>query len=415
MYVVTEDEVVGWVREQQHQIETPLYLYDASALSTAAARLATALPQGTRLFYSLKANPQPAVIRHFFGMGIHPEIASVGERYACTLAGVPASDILVGGVGKSSGYLGEIIAGGCHALVIDSLSEWARVKGIRPGRPGLRILIRLAPGVALGGLDMAGSSQFGVSEEQALSIASECHDVGVDFAGLHFYFGSQRLRPQPIVQALQVATDHLKGFQQAGVPVGIVDIGLGCGVPYLERDEALDHDVLRAQLSAVWADPVWRGIEIWSEAGRALVAQAGYFIARVTDIKRLHGKAFAFLDGGLNVHNPGVGLGRLLRSNPRFRFVTRDDRGTLEAMDLVGNLCTSADRLGQDVKAPPLMEGDLVLIPNSGAYTLTTGMWGFNSQAPFSEMMLDPDGTLHRLDPQPRVWSQVAAWFGQAR
>ncbi|MEN8220478.1 MAG: hypothetical protein ABFS56_29840 [Pseudomonadota bacterium] len=58
----------------------------------------------------------------------------------------------------------------------------------------------------------------------------------------------------------------------------------------------------------------WSSIEIWAEAGRALVASAGYFVARVTDKKRLHEKTFVFLDGGLNVHNPGVGLGIFFRS-----------------------------------------------------------------------------------------------------
>jgi diaminopimelate decarboxylase len=111
-----------------------------------------------------------------------------------------------------------------------------------------------------------------------------------------------------------------------------------------------------------------------------------------------------FLDGGLNTHNPGVGLGRLLRSNPRFLFVTQVESDMRSPVNLVGNLCTSADLIGQDVAAPKLNEGDLVVIPNSGAYTQTTGMWGFNSQRPFTEMLLEAGGVLRTLEPQYALW-----------
>jgi diaminopimelate decarboxylase len=76
-------------------------------------------------------------------------------------------------------------------------------------------------------------------------------------------------------------------------------------------------------------------------------------------------------------------------------------------VDFVGNLCSSADLIGQGVAAPKLNEGDLVVIPNSGAYTQTTGMWGFNSQRPFSEVLLDAGGVLRPLEPQYELWLQA--------
>jgi diaminopimelate decarboxylase len=254
---------------------------------------------------------------------------------------------------------------------------------------------------------MAGSSQFGLSCEQAVSVAHECNANGAMFHGLHFYFGSQRLTDEPILKTLTIVADTIKAFRAEGLEVAVVDVGLGCGVPYLEKDPALDYDSLREQTRAIWKDPVWDGIEIWSEAGRALVAQAGYYLSRVTELKQLHGKSFVFLDGGLNSHNPGVGLGRFLRSNPKFLFVTQAESDSRMPVDLVGNLCTSADLIGQGVAAPNMVEGDLVVIPNSGAYTQTTGMWGFNSQKPFSEILLDAGGVLRPLEPQYELWLQA--------
>jgi diaminopimelate decarboxylase len=72
-------------------------------------------------------------------------------------------------------------------------------------------------------------------------------------------------------------------------------------------------------------------------------------------------------------------------------------------VDFVGNLCTSADSLGRKVTAPILEEGDLIVIPNSGAYCQTTALWGFNSQSLFFEAMLTRDGRLGYLEPQYSV------------
>jgi diaminopimelate decarboxylase len=404
---VTEDKLLNCIVQGKDELETPLYIYSADQLDLAADHLLSLLPKGSQLFYSLKANPQSGIVRHFACKGIRPEIASAGERRMCLQAGVAPEEILVGGVSKSSQYLAEVCDSGCYAIVIDSLSEWNRLKPVISGGLQPKVLLRISPGVPLGGLDMAGSSQFGLSAEQAVRVACECNASSAIFQGLHFYFGSQRLMAEPILKMLKIVVETIRRFLAEGLEVPVVDIGLGCGVPYLKKDEALDYDSLREQIGAIWRDPVWDGIEIWSEAGRALVGQAGYYVARVTEVKQLHGKTFMFLDGGINAHNPGVGLGRFLRSNPRFLFVTKSDSDTGISADFVGNLCTSADLIGQDVAAPKLIEGDLVVIPNSGAYTQTTGMWGFNSQRPFSEMLLGKDGVLRALEPQNVLWLQA--------
>jgi diaminopimelate decarboxylase len=219
---------------------------------------------------------------------------------------------------------------------------------------------------------------------------------------LHFYFGSQRLKTEPIVKTVSIVTDVLRQFDSAGARVRLVDLGLGVGVPYIEKDSELDLKRLADELRPLWADPVWSRVEIWSEAGRSLVARGGVFVAAVIERKVLNGRTYVLMDGGLNVHNPGLGLGRFFKSNPRFLFAPRADRGAAEKVEICGSLCTSADRLGGAVEAPRLEPGDLVVVPNSGAYCQTTALWGFNSQRLFHEAMLSTDGRLRWIEPQYR-------------
>jgi len=67
-------------------------------------------------------------------------------------------------------------------------------------------------------------------------------------------------------------------------------------------------------------------------------------------------------------------------------------------------LCTSADQLGRDIAAPSLEPGDLVVIPNSGAYCQTTGFWGFISLPLFQEALLTAEGEYVPLEPQHQLF-----------
>jgi diaminopimelate decarboxylase len=181
----------------------------------------------------------------------------------------------------------------------------------------------------------------------------------------------------PIIQAINVVEEIIEFFRRANLDLKVVDIGLGYGVTYLAEDSALDMSALRQQLWLRWQSETWLPIDIRAEAGRALVASAGYFVARVTERKRLHRKTLVFLDGTSNVHNPGVGLGIFFRSNPVFLFITTAPNDSLESIDIVGNLCTSGDCFGQNVEAPRLEQGDLVVIPNLESLLSDDGIVGF--------------------------------------
>jgi diaminopimelate decarboxylase len=404
---VTESEFLRWLKANNDTVRTPSYIYSESVLDASFAGLKALFPENVRVFYSLKANPQPGVVRYLSHLGVGGEIASPGELRMCAVAGLSADQILVGGVSKSSDYLASVCDQGAAGIVVDSLAEWQRLREVLSSDRQSRVLLRVNPGVSLGGLDMAGESQFGLETEQAMAIATECRsNPNVEFMGLHFFFGSQRLTADSIVEMVQVAGGVLEAFGKAGIRINIVDLGLGCGVPYLEKDTSLDMADAQKRLHPIWENTLWSSIQLWTEAGRALVGRAGFYVAHVLERKVRHNKVFIFLDGGLNVHNPGVGVGRFFRSNPRFLFVRRNDRlddGKTENVEIVGNLCTSADSLGRKVTAPVLDAGDMVVIPNSGAYCQTTGLWGFNSQPLFSEAMLTRDGKLNYIEPQYSV------------
>jgi diaminopimelate decarboxylase len=98
------------------------------------------------------------------------------------------------------------------------------------------------------------------------------------------------------------------------------------------------------------------------------------------DIKDSKERRFVILDTGIHHLGGMSGLGRI----PRFAIdlVAPEARtGELRKVDVVGQLCTPLDLLGRNIEVPSdLAIGDLVTIPNVGAYGLTGSLTGFLSR-----------------------------------
>ncbi|MFN6984925.1 MAG: type III PLP-dependent enzyme, partial [Rhizobium oryzihabitans] len=136
------DLVIGGlaVRDIVAETGTPCFLYDASAMRRAYRDLATALSGFADIFYSVKANPLPAIISLFREEGAGAEIASVGEYHAAIKAGMPPENIIFAGPGKRAAELLEVIKGGIGEIHIESAEEIARIEAIgRPVKASIRI------------------------------------------------------------------------------------------------------------------------------------------------------------------------------------------------------------------------------------------------------------------------------------
>ena len=305
---------------------------------------------------------------------------------------MPPAAIVLGGISRTRAFVAAACAEGAGAFVIES----ARDLDLIPERSRVPVLVRVRPPLAEAvRVDPAG--WFGLALPEAVDIIRGLAARGLDFAGVHFHAGTQKLDPRLVVDAVDRLVAALRTLRAMGVHPRIVNFGPGLWVPYRADDRPLDEDALA---------PAFAGLEealgdatLWIEAGRRLVAAAGIDLTRVVNMKRIDGKFHTFVDGGINVHNPGIGLGRMLHANPRFAFPGAAG-SPASTVQLVGSLCTSADLLGRDVLAPELREGDLVAVMNSGAYCATSGMWGFNSRPLFAEILLAADGTAVTLEPQ---------------
>ena len=117
------------------------------------------------------------------------------------------------------------------------------------------------------------------------------------------------------------------------------------------------------------------------ELGRWLVGEAGVYLTRVTDRKESRGETFLVTDGGLQHMLAASGnFGQLLRRNYPVAVATRFGAPAEEVANVVGNLCTPLDIIGQQVELPRAEVGDLIAVFCAGAYGLSASPQAFLSQ-----------------------------------
>ncbi len=404
------------IRRIAGEFGTPLFVYDGSVLDRKWAELRETLPPEFSICYSVKANPNGAILRRFLDKGAGLEVASVGELEQALAAGCPAERVLFAGPGKTEAEIDAALRAGVGELHVESslearrLVEIARRLGVR-ARAGLRV----NPGAEVqgGAMRMGGKpAPFGVDEEALDEVVDTLlADPVVDFRGLHIFSGTQ------ILDATVLVNQYRRGIEIArrlaarlGRPLATLDFGGGLGVPYFSTESPLDTDKLRELLQGLMVeiegDAALAGTRFLVEPGRFLVGEAGIYVARINDIKVSRGKTFYILDGGMNHHLAASGnLGQVIKRNFPLAVVNRLGHSASQSVDVVGPLCTPLDTLARDAALPYAEVGDLVGIFQSGAYGLSASPLGFLSH-PTPAEVLAVDGTSTLIRPRRR-WEDV--------
>jgi len=378
---------------------TPLFVYDSQILDRKWDLLRNNLPAEFDVFYSVKANPHPAILKHFLARGCGLEIASRGEFHLALQAGCPPARVFFAGPGKTEVELEHVLKHGIGEIHIESLLEAKRV-GALSQRLGVeaRVGIRVNPsGDAQGGaMRMGGKpAPFGVDEENLDVVLDRLSsETSVRVQGIHIFMGTQILDVSILVPQYRKGVEIAKRVaRELGRPLDTVDFGGGLGIPYFENDEELDVAELGKKLHALMAeiesDPLFKGTRFVLEPGRFLVGEAGVYVTRINDVKTSRGKRFLVLDGGMNHHLAASGnLGQVIKRNFPVWLLNKLERQPEEKVDVVGPLCTPLDVLARDVELPGAEVGDLVGVFQSGAYARTASPLGFLSHPSPAEVMV---------------------------
>jgi diaminopimelate decarboxylase len=390
------------VEELAAKYGTPLYVYDERVLLDQFRRLRSALSPAIDIYYSVKANPHPSIIRVFVAQGAGCEIASGGEYVLARRAGVAPERIFFAGPGKGQEELEFVVAQGIGQIHLESFDEIKLLNEVSQHLGAhVDVAVRINPRTASGGgLLMGGqATAFGFEPEaldDVLRTLSGCPNLRL--RGVHLYTGTQILDAQALLghwkHAIEIAA---MTADLTGEPVSTVDLGGGLGIPYFAHESELDLEALglgaTALIDAALADRRLTNAHFVVEPGRFLAGPSGLYISRVRSVKQCRGSTFVVLDGGMNHNLAASGnLGQVIRRDYPIVNLSRRNGSAEATVVVVGPLCTPIDTLGRRVTMPSPKTGDLIGILQSGAYGLTASPVRFLSHPTPAEVMVRQGG-----------------------
>lgn len=374
---------------------SPVYIYDAGIMRRQFHRLAKSLAKGFRVFYSIKANPNPTVVKIFRDLGAGAEAASGHELLTAISAGVPRADIAYAGPGKSPAEL-ELAAGkGIGAINVESATELDRIieaagRLRKKANVAFRLNLDYSHDDGEGGHIMAGGPRkFGVDPEMVDALVKKTlADKWVKFVGFHLFPGTGILKPQILAGAHATLARFAADFAgRIQTPIKYINFGGGLGVPYKDGEAELDVAAvgkgLREAADILRGSKWFAGARFVMEPGRYLVGPSGVYISTITDVKTSRGKAYVVTDGG--IHHALTPI--VMNKNFPTALVNRMGEAADTRVRIGGPLCATPDQFSREVDLPSPEIGDLLGIFNAGAYGYTASMLDFLSHPAPAEVL----------------------------
>jgi ornithine decarboxylase len=374
------DRILEFLRNRRE--DGPCLVLDLDVVRDNYLAFTKALPD-TRVFYAVKANPDPSILELLARLGSCFDTASVVEIEQVLAAGASADRISYGNTIKKERDIRRAHELGVQLFAVDSEAE---VEKIARAAPGAKVFCRMLCDGA--GAEWPLSRKFGCAPVLAPRVVERAHRLGLTAVGLSFHVGSQQCNPRMWDGALKAAAAIFNDLAERGIALQMVNLGGGFPTKYVKNVPAVK----------VYAQTILQSLrrhfgnripETIIEPGRGLVGNAGVIEAEVVLISRKSDDdkiKWVYLDiGKFN------GLAETMDEMIRYPIKTAFDGEALEPCIIAGPTCDSVDVLYE--KEPYLLPvsleiGSKVLIEGTGAYTTTYSSIGFNGFPPLKSYVI---------------------------
>ncbi|MGE5537738.1 MAG: type III PLP-dependent enzyme [Gemmatimonas sp.] len=354
---------------------TPFLVVDLDVVGDNYRRLRAAVP-GAGIYYAVKANPAPEILKLLTRLGSSFDIASVNEIDMVLAAGAGPERISYGNTIKKKSDIAAAFQRGVRLYAFDSDAELGK---IADAAPGSRVFCRILTSGA--NAEWPLSRKFGCDVEMAkkLLIAAAKRDV-VPY-GVSFHVGSQQRDPAQWDTAVAQAAWLFKECEQNGVQLSMLNIGGGFPTRYRKVvPKMADYGgAISESLARHFGNHI---PDIIVEPGRQMVGSAGVIQTEVVLISKkseTDAKRWVYLDIG-----KFGGLAETMDEAIQYPIVS-SRKGAAQPVVLAGPTCDSADILYEkaDYRLPEDLEiGDKLEIRSAGAYTTTYASVAFNGFEP---------------------------------
>lgn len=325
---------------------------------------------GVRPHFAVKANPAEPLLQQLQRLGADFEVASDGELQQLEELGVAPAKVIYSNPIKSADSIQRAYRLGVRWFAFDCQEELDKLHRYAPdGHYELRIALPAPPaGENTAVWPLLEKFGLPINDVPALLAYAAKHALPVQ--GVTFHVGSQCLQPRAWKAAIRSSKAVLETMRQQGLSPTLLNIGGGLPINYPAASASANDDATRyrqtlaliAQTIRTELATLAEDIEVIAEPGRFLAAPAGELICQVISTTCRQGQHWCYLDCGF--------YNGLMELSVNFGYQLHSLRsGPLREWVIAGPTCDSVDTFTPRYQLPQKTQaGDLVSIPNTGAY-----------------------------------------------
>ena len=355
---------------------TPIVVVDHKVLRENYKLFRKHLPR-VQVYYAVKANSDPAIVRTFYDAGASFDVASVAEFLNVheIIKDLPAKE--------RQDFIWDRIIYANPIKAVETLEEldpykplvtydnYEEVIKIARYAPHAGLVLRLR--VPNTGSMVELSSKFGALPGEAVDLMAFAQNNKLEVEGLSFHVGSQCTNPTNYSQALNLAASVFAEARTRGFNLKLLDIGGGFPAHY---DDAIPPfrrlaKTITAELNRLFPEP----LEILAEPGRFLVATAATAIAQIIGKAVREGKLCYYINDGVYHTYSGQ-----IFDHCQYRLRSFKKSPT-QICAVFGPTCDALDTITLAAQLPDLDMGDLLYSENIGAYSAASST-SFNGFPP---------------------------------
>lgn len=369
-------------------VGTPFYCYSHATLTRHAQVFSESLKVVKPLVcFAVKANSNLAVLKTLAAQGLGADVVSEGELRRALMAGIPASEIVFSGVGKTREEMKFALISGIYQFNVESDRELLALNEVA-GKLGLRapIALRVNPDVDAKTHAKISTgkkeNKFGIDIADAPRIYALAQSLpNILIQGVSVHIGSQLTELAPFRDAYKRVRELVEHLRKSGVTIRTIDLGGGLGVPYSADDAPPPPAEYGALVAEMFAD---FGAEFIFEPGRLICGNAGILVTQVHYVKHAQ-HTYVIVDAGMNdlmrpaLYDAVHAIVPVVQSTAVHKTVS-----------VVGPVCESTDIFAKGISMALPQEGDLLALRTAGAYGATLSN-SYNSRLIVPEVMVKGD------------------------
>ena len=375
---------------------TPFHLYDENGIRQRARALNKAFSwcADFKEYFAVKALPNPAILQILREEGCGVDCSSETELLLSERIGFAGDEIMFSA--NAMPYEEFDHARALDAIVnLDDITHIDILKE-HGGIPEC-ICCRYNPGgdftIGTAIMGNPGDAKYGFTPAQLEEGLIRLKELGAKRFGLHAFLSSNNTDTAyyPTLAAILFRVGR-EMAEKTGLTLDFINLSGGVGIPYRPDQESTDIMAVGEGVRKAYGEVFPEGgVAIKTELGRWMTGPEGWLVTRAMHKKDTY-KHYIGVDAcAANLMRPAM-----YGAYHHITVCGKRDAACDHVYDVTGCLCENNDKFAIDRQLPEIVNGDLVVIHDSGAHGFAMG-YNYNGRLRSAEILHQADGSFRMI------------------